>query len=161
MRFRSLKIENFKAVRLFEVEDLTNFILIAGPNGCGKSCVLDAIRLLKSVYGGYQANEWMQWFGEFQIDLNDREQVTRLFRDPARAIKMCATIELDQSEKDYLASNAERVVEPMVWAAITGQPIDSVNFSTTAIATQYRQHGDLATQRRKTSPLLLRTYGQP
>jgi len=157
MRFRSLKIENFKAVRLFEVEDLTNFILIAGPNGCGKSCVLDAIRLLKSVYGGYQANEWMQWFGEFQIDLNDREQVTRLFRDPARAIKMCATIELDQSEKDYLASNAERVVEPMVWAAITGQPIDSVNFSTTAIATQYRQHGDLATQNIAAAASNLRT----
>lgn len=146
MRFRSLKIVNFKAIRLFEVNELTNFILIAGPNGCGKSCVLDAIRLLKSVYGGYQANEWMQWFGEFQIDLNDREQVTRLFRDPENSIEMAGTIELDQTEKEYLAASAERVVEPIVWSTITGQPIDSTNFSMTAIATQYRQHGAAAAQ---------------
>jgi predicted ATPase len=156
MRFKSLKIENFKAVRLFEVNDLTNFILIAGPNGCGKSCVLDAIRLLKSVHGGYQANEWMQWFGEFQIDLNDRDQVRRLFRDQTQPINMAATIELDQSEKNYLLSNAEEVVAPMVWAAITGQPLDSSNFATVAIAPQYRHHEQQAAQNISAAASLLK-----
>ena len=142
MRFASLTITNFKAIRKFEVHDLTDFVLIAGPNGCGKSCVLDAIRLLKSVYGGYQANEWTQWFGEFQINLNDRQQIQRLFRDDTEPVEMAAAIELDQSEKDYLSSNAEIVVEPLAWAGVTGQPIDAYNFSP-AIATQFRQHGDL------------------
>lgn len=54
MRFNSLAVENFRAIRSFHVDNLTDFVLIAGPNGCGKSCVLDAIRLLKSIYGGYQ-----------------------------------------------------------------------------------------------------------
>lgn len=143
MRFASLSINNFKAIRKFEVDDLTDFVLIAGPNGCGKSCVFDAIRLLKSVYGGYQANEWLQWFGEFQINLGDRDEIRRLFRDQSKPVEMAATIELHQSEKDYLSSEAEAVVEPLVWASITGQPIDASNFSS-AIATQFRQFGDAA-----------------
>ena len=82
MRFSSLLIENFKAIERLEVTELTDFVLIAGPNGCGKSCIFDAIRLLKSVYGGYQSNEWQQWFGEFQIDMNNRDELKRLLRNP-------------------------------------------------------------------------------
>jgi hypothetical protein len=156
MRFQSLKVQNFKAVQLFEVTELTNFILIAGPNGCGKSCVLDAIRLLKSVHGGYQANEWTQWFSEFQIDLNDRDQVRRLFRDQTQPIIMAATIELDQSEKDYLLSNAEEIVAPMVWATITGQPVDATNFATFSIAPQFRHHEQQAAQNIAQAASLLR-----
>lgn len=143
MRFRDLLIENFKAIRRLRIESLTDFILIAGPNGCGKSCVFDAIRLLKSIYGGYEGAEWMQWFGEFQIDMNDREQFKRLFRDQSRPISIAATIELHSSEKDYLNTNAERVVEPAAWAMAIGQPIPHSSFSP-AFATQFRQHGEAA-----------------
>jgi predicted ATPase len=54
------------------LDSLGNVVVIAGQNGSGKSCLFDAIRLLKSVYGGYQANEWHQWMGEFQISLTNR-----------------------------------------------------------------------------------------
>lgn len=57
MKFHSLRISNLRAVRTFEIDDLKDFIVVAGPNGSGKSCVFDAIRLLKSVYGGYSADE--------------------------------------------------------------------------------------------------------
>lgn len=143
MRFSDLSIENFKAIRSFKIEDLTDFILVAGPNGCGKSCVFDAIRLLKSIYGGYEGAEWMQWFGEFQIDMNDREQVRRLFRDQQRPIVIAASIQLQNSEKDYLDENAEQVVEPAAWALAIGQPIPNSSFSS-ALATQFRQHGETA-----------------
>ncbi|RRR48258.1 hypothetical protein EHH44_02580 [Mycolicibacter terrae] len=143
MRFSKLHIQNFKAIRRLDIDDLTDFILIAGPNGCGKSCVFDAIRLLKSIYGGYDGAEWMQWFGEFQIDMNDREQFRRLFRDPEKPVHIAATIELHDSEKDYLDANAERVVEPAAWALAIGQPIPSAAFSP-AVATQFRQHGEAA-----------------
>jgi AAA15 family ATPase/GTPase len=69
MKFHSLKIANLRAIRRFEINDLGSFVVIAGQNGSGKSCVFDAIRLLKSIYGGYSANEYHQWFGEFQINL--------------------------------------------------------------------------------------------
>ncbi len=102
MRIRSLSITNFRAIRFMQLDGLTDFVLIAGPNGCGKSCVFDAIRLLKSVYGGYQANEWMQWFGEFQIDLNDREQLSHMFKNPAQPLAVAATVQLSDEEKEYL-----------------------------------------------------------
>ncbi|GJJ16484.1 AAA family ATPase [Mycolicibacterium mageritense] len=141
MRFTSLAIENFKAIEKFEVRDLTDFVLIAGPNGCGKSCVFDAIRLLKSVYGGYEQNEWTRWFGEFQIDLNNPEQIKRLFRDPTAPIHIVAEVELSLPEKEYLDANAEMTVAPIAWASVTGQPINASNFSQLAFATQFRQFG--------------------
>lgn len=142
MRFSRLHISNFRAIRNFELSDLTDFILIAGPNGCGKSCVLDAIRLLKSVYGGYQQNEWMQWFGEFQINLNDRAQLARMFRDPTIPLRIAASVQLSTDEKDYLRANAETVLEPLIWQQETGQNLENVGWSTAALATQFRQHGD-------------------
>ena len=57
MRIVHLKAENFRAISRVELNNLEDMIVIAGPNGCGKSCILDAIRLFKSVYGGYQPNE--------------------------------------------------------------------------------------------------------
>lgn len=143
MRFSNLSIENFKAIRSLKIEALTDFILIAGPNGCGKSCVFDAIRLLKSIYGGYDGNEWMQWFGEFQIDLNEREQFRRLFRELDKPVSIAASVEIHDSEKNYLMENAELVVEPAAWAMAIGQPIPSSAFSL-AFATQFRQHGEAA-----------------
>lgn len=57
VRIGSLSITNFRAIRFMQLDGLTDFVLIAVPSGCGKSCVFDAIRLQESVYGGYQANE--------------------------------------------------------------------------------------------------------
>lgn len=141
VRFKRLGVENFKAISKFEVDDLTDFVLIAGPNGCGKSCIFDAIRLLKSVYGGYEANEWQQWFGEFQIELSDQSQIRKLFRDQDNPVRISASVALDDSEKAYLRANASNVVAPAAWASATGLPINSGNFSTMAVATQFRQHG--------------------
>src|SRR3954471_5113790 len=101
MRFASLSIANFKAIRKFEVHNLTDFILIAGPNGCGKTCVLDAIRLAKSVYGGYVANEWQNWFGEFQVNIAQPDAVFNLFRDRNRSLSVSAEVELSESEAQY------------------------------------------------------------
>lgn len=70
MRLNQLHVENFRAIADLTPEDLSNSVVLAGPNGCGKSCVLDAIRLLKSPYGSYQQDEWQSWFGEFAINLN-------------------------------------------------------------------------------------------
>lgn len=74
MKFCALEIKNFRAITHLKLSDLSDVIVIAGPNGCGKSQIFHAIRLLKSVYGGYQPDEWRQWFNEFQVNLEQNPQ---------------------------------------------------------------------------------------
>src|SRR4051812_13364315 len=109
MRIKTLSISNFKAITHLSLKDLNDTVVIAGPNGCGKSCVFDAIRLLKSAYGGYQPNEWSSWFGEFQININTKTaSLTPLFQDRSKPIEISAQFVLTDSEKEHLRTNAER-----------------------------------------------------
>jgi AAA domain, putative AbiEii toxin, Type IV TA system len=143
MKFRSLRVSNLRAVRTFEVDDLKDFIVVAGPNGCGKSCVFDAIRLLKSVYGGYQADEHMQWFAEFAINLQDRSALKTMFRDPAQPIQIAAGIEFSSDEKAFMKHSASELVWPIAWERATGQRMDYWTFNRMAIATQLAQHREV------------------
>jgi predicted ATPase len=138
VRFHSLSIQNLRAIRSFSIDDLGDFIVIAGQNGSGKSCVFDAIRLLKSVYGGSAANEYQQWFGEFQINLADPQSIQKMFRDPAKPVEIEATFSFSESEVIYLLGNIDSLVQPVAWQQVTGQPVDSWSFSRLAVATQLR-----------------------
>jgi hypothetical protein len=140
MKFHSLKIANLRAIRRFEINDLGSFVAIAGQNGSGKSCVFDAIRLLKSIYGGYSANEYHQWFGEFQINLQDPSSLRKLFRNVDEPIQIEASVSFSHEEKEYLSQHVESVVQPIAWQEVTGQPVDHWTFSQAAVVTQLRQH---------------------
>jgi energy-coupling factor transporter ATP-binding protein EcfA2 len=138
VRFHSLSIANLRAVKLFKVDDLPDFVVIAGQNGCGKSCVFDALRLLKSVYGGYAVNEYQQWFGEFAINLQDSQSLAKLFRDPSSPILIEASISFADSETRFIQESAEALVQPVAWQQITGQPVDFYTFNRLSVATQLR-----------------------
>lgn len=154
MRFQQLQITNFRAIARFEVNSLAKMVIIAGPNGCGKSQVLDAIRLLKSAYGGYQTNESMQWFGEFQMAPND---MSALFRNKTLPVRISATIELADDEKRYLLDNAYQVLEPIIWAEVTRQPLEIFLFSNLAYTAQYPQLAPVVAQQTQQTAALLAT----
>lgn len=140
MRFLSLEVRNLRAVERFAVEELTDFIMVAGPNGCGKSCVFDAIRLLKSFYGGYQQDEHMQWFGEFSINVQDRNALRRLFRDPTQPMTVVGVVDFAPEEAAYLRANVRDLAWPIAWQRVTGQRLDPWTFHQMAIATQLAQY---------------------
>ncbi|PYN39966.1 MAG: hypothetical protein DMD95_23165 [Candidatus Rokuibacteriota bacterium] len=58
MHLEHLEVRNFRALDSATLPNLPANVVIAGPNGCGKSTIFDAIRLWKSAYGGYIENEF-------------------------------------------------------------------------------------------------------
>jgi hypothetical protein len=111
MHVRSLEIRNFKAVECAALSDLPMAIVIAGPNGCGKSCLLDALRIWKAAYGGYTINEFDQAFSEFGVNPGQLDtSLPSLFRDRTLPIVVIASITLSDEERSYLRNNADDLI---------------------------------------------------
>src|SRR4051812_24507197 len=98
MKIDSLTVKNYKAIHSAKLDDLGAIVVIAGQNGSGKSCLFDAIRLLKSVYGGYQNNEFQMWLGEMQIDFKDPASVLSIFNDKKKELVLQMTLRLHDEE---------------------------------------------------------------
>lgn len=148
MKIQKLSISNFRAITDLCLSNLEDTIVIAGPNGCGKSCVFDAIRLLKSAYGGYNPNEWQSWFGEFQININQHPtNLAVMLQTQDRPLVVTAEICLSESERCFLSNNLKDLLEEQVWDEIA-PPIDGQrNFSRTPLAANLRNHQNAVDQR--------------
>lgn len=116
LKISDLTIQNFKAIREIHLPNLGDVVVVAGPNGCGKSCILDGIRFLKSVYAGYrQQNEWHQFFGEFQLNIQNADEVRRVFHDKTKPVVITASFQLSEVEKKYVKENVRRLVRNALW----------------------------------------------
>lgn len=116
MKIESLKIENFRGIQKLEVKSLGDTVIIAGQNGSGKSCIFDAIRLLKSTYGGYQQNEWQHFFGEFAIQLHGgSKNLKGLFNDIERPVLIECVFKLRENEKKFISHNVRDLLEETIW----------------------------------------------
>jgi predicted ATPase len=119
MKITMLSIKNFRGISEIQLTDLGRMIVIAGQNGSGKSCVFDAIRLLKSVYGGYQANEWQQWMGEFQINITNRSSdFEQMFNNPNLELRVACDFKFSPDEIAYINRNAEELLKEKIWRTI-------------------------------------------
>lgn len=118
MHIKNLVISNFRGIQGVELRDLKRMVVIAGQNGSGKSCVFDAIRVLKSAYGGYHPNEFQQWLGEFQIRLKqsaaDSSDFISMLHDRDKPAVIHCDFVLSDSERRYVVENAESLIRNCV-----------------------------------------------
>ena len=113
MKIRRLLIENFKGIQKIHMTDLEDVITIAGKNGCGKTCLLEGIRLLKSQYGHYNENENRAWWDEKQVDLHQAGAIRNVLRNKRNSAVVEAEIELTNSEKEYIREDPNHLTEVM------------------------------------------------
>ena len=150
MKIVSLFVENFRAINQVELSELQDMVVIAGPNGCGKSCILDSIRLFKSVYGGYQPNEWQQWLGEFQINFQrNSQQMASLLRNRSRPSVIQAGIELAAEEANFIKQEIGPMLEDLVWKTVVPGLQDPWMRARGALAAELRAHKPAVDQRVK------------
>lgn len=148
MRITSLTVRNFRAITELGLSQLEDTVVIAGPNGCGKSCVFDAVRLLKSAYGGYQPNEWQSWFGEFQINISRRRgDLLGLFQDPKAELLISADVMLADSERRFLVDNARALLTEQIWKEIAPELSGWSLAGGTPVAAHLRVHEDEVNRR--------------
>jgi AAA ATPase domain/Protein of unknown function (DUF4435) len=141
MKLDSATIENFRGIKRVELKELRNTIILAGTNGSGKSSVFDAIRLLKSVYGGYQPNEWHHWMGEFQIQFNQADSsLDAILNDKTRPMNIECRFRLHSNELEYLRQNAEALVRESVWRVVAPELSGWKSLGSAPMAAQLRAH---------------------
>jgi predicted ATPase len=148
MKIDNLLIQNFRGINRVEARDLGDTIIIAGQNGSGKSCIFDAIRLLKSIYGGYQQNEWQQFFGEFAIQLNGGSKNLRgLFNDSSKPLIIECVFRLREHEKTYISANAAELLEETIWQALLPEAFQFGGYQKAMFSTQFRERQPEVTAR--------------
>lgn len=156
MKIDSLVITNFRGIEKAEIRNAGDTIIIAGQNGSGKSCVFDAIRLLKSVYGGYHQNEWQNWFGEFQVNPNSRaEELRSFFNDPVKAVSIDCFFSLRDDEKAFINSNAAMLLEDCIWRTLLPDAFQWGGYRMAMFAAQFRERApEVAAKVNASLPLL-------
>lgn len=150
MKIDNLGISNFRGISDVNLADLGTMVIIAGQNGSGKSCLFDAIRLLKSVYGGYQANEWQQWMGEFQISLTNRSSdFVSMFNDPRRELRIRCDFKLAEDERKYITAHADELLRDKIWRTILPEAYSWGGYRMAMFAAQFRDREPEVAQRAK------------
>ena len=140
MKINSLIIQNFRGINRVEAKGLGDTIIIAGQNGSGKSCIFDAIRLLKSTYGGYQQNEWQSFFGEFAIQLHGgMKNLKGLFNDASQPILIECLFSLRENEKKYINAHAAELLEESIWQTLLPEAFQYGGYQKALFANQFRE----------------------
>lgn len=140
MKIKSLSIENFRGISKVDIDNLGDTIIIAGQNGSGKSCIFDAIRLLKSCYGGYQQNEWQHFFGEFAIQLHGGSRnLNGLFNDSSKPLKIKCEFILRDNEKKFISQNAASLLEQTTWQTLLPEAFQYGGHHKALFSAQFRE----------------------
>jgi AAA15 family ATPase/GTPase len=108
MKIKELTISNFKTIKFLRMENIPDLVVIAGPNGCGKTAIFDAVRLFKAIAGPYSLQELNQIRS---VEL--RNELKNVVNLKAEFAEISVGIELSEREKKYLTikfNNLEEVL---------------------------------------------------
>lgn len=148
MKIDRLLISNFRGISLVDATDLGDTVIIAGQNGSGKSCIFDAIRLLKTTYGGYAQNEWQHFLGEFAIQLHGgAAHLSGLFNDPNKPVEIAAEFRLRDNEKAYISANVASLLEETIWQTLLPEAFQFGGYRKALFAAQFRERQPEVTKR--------------
>jgi predicted ATPase len=140
MKIENIYISNFRGIAKIEAVNLGDTVIIAGQNGSGKSCIFDAIRLLKSTYGGYQQNEWQHFFGEFQIQLHGGSKNLRgLFNNEKSSCHIECHFKLRDNEKIYIRDHAAQLQEETIWQSVLPEAFQYGGYNKALFSSQFRE----------------------
>lgn len=140
MKISALKVRNFRGIEAAEIENARETIIIAGQNGSGKSCILDAIRLIKSVYGGYHQNEWQNWFGEFQINPNSKgDELKGFFNDSSKRVELDCSFSFSESERSFIINNIDELLRDAIWRTLLPEAFQWGGYRMAMFASQFRE----------------------
>lgn len=163
MKIENLDISNFRGIIRAEFKNLGDTIIIAGPNGSGKSCIFDAIKFLKSLYGGYQANEIQTWFGEFQINpARLGEDIKKLFNDKEKPLSITAEFRFSDEEKAYISTHIRELYSDVIWRSIIPEAFNYGFYSSARYSSQFRaRQPEVDARLNAELPLLQQELAQP
>ncbi len=106
MKIKSIGIENFRKLKKIHFECNNSISTIVGPNGVGKSSILEAIRLVKATLLASFDSETqgtLQNMGLFSAQQNNY-LLDNLFGDETKPVIIDLKIQLTSSELEYVRS---------------------------------------------------------
>lgn len=94
MKIRKLMIRNYNAIRYIEMNEIPDFVVIAGPNGVGKSTIFKAIKQFQRITKRIYIND-LKYGLQRRIDFNSQPP----FIDELEKGEIEITFELSEKKK--------------------------------------------------------------
>lgn len=153
MHVKSLKVKNFRALEDIDVDFDSRVNVIVGPNAVGKTTVLEAIRLVKSLLSPRTQNESMQVLfslGASSPHLPQQISLAALARNQNLPVVIGVRFELSQEEIEWLEASIQLICRGLVQARM-GQafmnPLTLVSFLSTQQGQDALESAQLEVQR--------------
>lgn len=111
MHITSIEIRNFKNIRHLRLDNIPSLVVIAGPNGTGKSSLFDALRLYKEAIASYSV---LNPGGSWAFDLVRRIGPVITIGENEAMIKVSIRVSESESQLLQLPVNHSRVLTTSV-----------------------------------------------